>query len=147
MIAAKIIAYFLLKGYPLSSIRFLVKQFQLETANGTSRLFFKNNNLFGMSCPLVRPTTIIGCDQLSDGNTNGVFRSLTSCMKDRRQWDTYFNIDINSPSYGQDVSNIYHPDSDYFDHVVAISNDVFRKGLMICLLPFPIITILYLIHV
>jgi hypothetical protein len=128
---SKILVYFLIKGYPLASIKFLIKQYQLETANGESNLFHRNKNAFGMSCAQTRPTTLTDCETLSDGNTNAVFSSVWSSIKDRWLWDVYFNIDKKSPSYGVLVSEIYHPNAFYFTNVNTISNKVYETAFMI----------------
>lgn len=140
----QILVYFLLKGYSLSSIKFLIKQYQNETANGTSRLFQSNHNAFGMSCPMIRPTTAIGCENLSDGNTNAVFRSVWSSLKDRYLWDKYFNINGKSINYSVDVSKRYHPSPDYEPNIQAISDEVYKSSFSILFSLIPIT--IYLIY-
>lgn len=140
----KIILYFLSKGYTFQACKFLVKQYQLETANGSSNLYLTNNNAFGMSCPMVRPTTMAYCSDLPDGNTNAGYKSIYQSIKDRYLWDIEFNIDKRSLMYGQEVSNFYHPSVGYFGTVSGVSDKVYRNSLLLILmLPIPLVMAFY----
>jgi hypothetical protein len=74
---------------------------------------------------MIRDTTQIGCEDLSDGNTAGVYSSRWSAIKDRFLWDEEFNIDPKDPYYSKTVSKVYHPSSSYEQSVNAVSEDGF----------------------
>lgn len=97
-----------------------------------------------MSCPSTRPHDTSGCEQLIDGNTNAVYKNQIQCLRDRFLWDKYFNINPSSENYGQEVSEIYHPSSSYEDSVNSINDENYRNGILLLLLPIPILATLIL---
>ena len=136
----------LLKGYSLPNIRFLYRQYNNETNYGSSRLLHSNNNAFGMSAVLMRPTTQVGFVDLPNDGSNGVYSSFGSSVKDRLMWDKYNNISPRALDYGQQVSRIYHPSDFYNTTVDSFSDKGIRADfLLLLLLPIPLVLIFNLI--
>jgi len=134
----------LLKRYSFANIRWLYKQANHESGYLTSRLYNENNNIFGMSCVRKRPTTQVGCVDLSDGNTNGIYTSNWSCVKDRLMWDVEFNISPRSEDYANLVSARFHPlGQTYRARVDATGDEGYSEDLLVtALLPIAPITLL-----
>ena len=141
---AQILLRGLLKGYSLNNIEWLYRQFNNESNFGRSRLYLENKNPFGMSAVWTRPSTQINFTNLSDGNTNGIYKSVGQAVKDRFLWDKWHNISPNSQNYAKEVSKTYHPSPTYNQIISATNNKGFRTDLLLLLLPFPILTLIYI---
>lgn len=62
-------------------------QTMLETGQYSSNLYQTQNNLMGMRCVKIRPTTQTGC-----GISNfGIYSDVASCIKDMSLYYQYFN--------------------------------------------------------
>lgn len=66
--------------YPLIAL----SQMKLESANGTSPIFKKNNNLFGMKMPGTRPTTALGI-----ANNHAKYAHWRQSVIDYAMWQAY----------------------------------------------------------
>lgn len=136
----------LLKGYSLKNLKWILNQAHLETGHFTSRIFRELNSPFGMSCVRSRKTTQIGCENLSDGNTAGVYSSRWSAINDRFLWDEEFGINPRSNNYAKEVSKSYHPSSTYEQSVTNTRADLHGGfGLLSWVLvfaPLPILAII-----
>lgn len=135
----------LYKGYSWENIRFLYRQWNNESAYGSSRLFRENNNPFGMSAVYTRPTTQEGFVNLPDGNTNGVYPSVASAVKDRLLWDQFFRMDPTSLLYPYEVSKKFNPSPKYFETVSNTPDKGLRTDLILLLLPFPLLVVVFLL--
>lgn len=109
----------LLRGYRLSSIRWMVGQAWLESAYMTDDKALTYNNPFGMSRVYVRPTNQAGYIDLADGNSFGTYKSIGDAVEDRFEWDEYFSIE--QSKYAKDVSKRYHNSKTYADSVSAVT--------------------------
>lgn len=108
-------------GYSAKNMLWIYKQMCLETAFGESNGMISRNNAFGMSCVNVRANTQIGCEQVSQVETQGVYKDLWSSVVDRFMWDNYWGLGAKKRSndYPIDVSNIYHTSAAYANNVDA----------------------------
>ena len=87
----------------------VVSQAILETGTFTSNIFNKNNNLFGMKHPRVRPTT-------SQGSNMGhaVYEHWTCSVKDYKHWYDYMTRNREYDNYMAFLTNIgYAEDYNY----------------------------------
>lgn len=136
----------LLKGYNLKNLKWILNQAHLETGHFSSRIFRELNSPFGMSCVRSRKTTQIGCENLSDGNSAGVYSSRWSAINDRFLWDKEYNIDPRSVNYAKEVSKLYHPSSNYHSRVTNTRADLLGGfGVVswaMVLAPLPIVALL-----
>lgn len=107
-------------GYSAKNMTFVYQQMCLETAFGESNGMVSRNNAFGMSCVNVRENTQVGCEQVSQVETQGVYKNLWDSVVDRYMWDSYWGLDAEkrSESYALDVSNIYHTSAAYANNVM-----------------------------
>jgi hypothetical protein len=144
--------YGLLYGYSISNIQWMCKQVILETGWGGSRLLESNNNAFGMSCSNNPANLQIGCEQLSDGNTNAKFKSIKTSVKDRFLWDRKrFTVPYahrKLSSYAQEVSDRYIPSSStsYYQSVTNLNVNSGYIFLTYCIfIPVEILLIIKLI--
>jgi len=65
------------QGFNYMQARYIFSQAAFETANFTSNLFQKNNNLFGMKHPAIRSTTSLG-----EKNGFAYYNSVIDSIKD-----------------------------------------------------------------
>lgn len=126
------------KGYSLTNIRWLYRQWNNESGFSSSNLFRQNNNPFGMSAVYVRPTTQSGWVSLPDGNTNGVYPSIKKAIDDRFLWDKFMKMNPSSDSYPYEVSEKYNPNSSYYSNVNNTDDKGFRRDFLLLLLPLPL---------
>ena len=102
-------------GYTFGNLTWIAQQMILETGWGGSTLLRENRNAFGMSCTNSVNSTQIGCTQLQDGNTNGVYRTIRSSVRDRFLWDEKrFTEPFDhrkSSDYPEVVAERFYPDS------------------------------------
>jgi len=72
---------------------YLLAQAKFETNNFTSRLATQYNNLFGMNCVKVRPTTQTGCTQpeFDGGMSKGIYSSWSKSIEDQLLYLDYSN--------------------------------------------------------
>ena len=107
--------YGLMKGYSFSNLTWMCQQMILETGWGGSPLLVQNRNAFGMSCTNSPASTQVGCTQLNDGNTNGIYRTIQSSVKDRFMWDekrfTEPYEHRKESTYPEVVAKRFYPDS------------------------------------
>jgi len=96
-----------------------------------------------MSAVWTRPSTQINFSNLSDGNTNGIYKSVGQAVKDRFLWDKWHNIAPDSINYAEEVSKTYHPSPTYNKVISATDNKGFGIDLLLLLLPLPILILIY----
>jgi len=120
---ALIVGYGLLKGYSLSNIKWLCKQFRLETGNGESNVFKSFNNAFGMGCVQQRQHLQNGCYVAPNGENIGTYASIANSVYCRYMWDAYwgFDTDKRSTGYAEVVGTKYHESAAYVAAVNAVS--------------------------
>lgn len=79
---SKLIEY--LKDLHVKYPQIALAQMKLESANGTSEIFKKNNNLFGMKMPETRPTTAMGTH-----NNHAMYAHWRQSVIDYAMWQAY----------------------------------------------------------
>lgn len=93
-------------------------QAKLESANFTSPLFTKSNNMFGMQYPLFRPTTAKG--------RSGMYANY-ECWKhsihDYIIWQSIYGRNLTENQYFELLDNIYVADTLYVQKLKYIINE------------------------
>lgn len=138
-------------GYSLENLNWICRQMVQESGWQGSPLLNRNNNPFGMSCTNSTSTTQIGCEVLSDGNTNGRYKSVRAAVKDRFLWDSKRFTEPfeyrKSPNYSEVVCDRYFPQnpSSYRASVGSIRlNTTLPLVIFATIVPFEILAIIKL---
>jgi len=131
-----VVFYGIPRGYRLSNLKWLVGQSWLESAYMKDEKALTYNNPFGMSRVHVRPTNQLGYVELSDGNTFGTYENISAAVRDRYEWDKYF--DVSQSTYPKDVSKKYHGSAEYENSVSAVSVEAVGVAILVLfsLIPF-----------
>lgn len=134
------IAYGLMKGYSLANIKWMCKQFRLETASGTSNVFESFHNVSGMGCVQVRENKQNGCYTAPNGENIGTYKNVNDSVCCRFLWDAYFGFDTDKRStlYPAVVSERYHGSPDYMASVDAVSVPNWNLSIMLTLATLPL---------
>jgi hypothetical protein len=92
----------------------------LETGNFSSRVYKRNNNLFGMRLPKKRPTTAI------ESNLGyAVYSDVYSSIEDRYIYDTIYFKDLSREKYMSKLNRIYAHDPKYIQLLEKIIRQKF----------------------
>ena len=137
---ALIVGYGLFKGYSLNNIKWLCKQFRLETGNGSSNVFKTYHNAFGMGCVQQRQHQQTGCYVAPNGENIGIYASIGDSVHCRFMWDAYwgFDTDKRSTGYAEAVSTKYHESATYMAAVNAVGVSNWGSTLALTLATVPI---------
>lgn len=130
------------RGYSRKNIEFLLAQSNLETGNFTSKYWYTDKNLFGMS-EMTNPDRrrrLAGVRLGSDGLMRAQFRSLLGSVLDRLDWDK--QNDINKDYYKKEVSKIYHTSPTYGDSVSARIDNTIQNIVLVAYIIVPVILLL-----
>jgi hypothetical protein len=114
-----------LKSYILElNIKFphiVYAQAQLESGEFKSHIFRENNNLFGLKCAKIRPTTNLG-----ENNGHAYFENWRDCVIDYAMYSAAYLQDIKTESeYFQYLGQNYAEDPNYvakLKQIIAKSN-------------------------
>ena len=82
-------------------------QYQLESGSGTSQLSISNNNLFGMRCPKLRPTTSVCI------NGWAAYPSWRESVIDYALWQSCYARNLTTEEYYSKLGRVYATDSNY----------------------------------
>lgn len=139
-----ITCYALVKGYNKEQILFLLAQANHETGNFTSRYWYSDRNLFGMS-EMMNPRRrrrLRGVRLGPDGLMRAQFRTLFGSIADRLDWDKQNRIP--KKNYGKEVSKIFHTSNRYLNAVNSRIDDSlsYYYYFALCLIPITIILII-----
>lgn len=109
-----------LKAYILElNIKFphiVYAQAQLESAGFKSHIFRENNNMFGMKCARIRPSTNKGED-----NGHAYFQNWRDCVVDYALYQAAYLSDLKSESeYWEYLRQNYAEDPNYVDKLKKI---------------------------
>lgn len=85
----------------------VLRQYQIESAHGKSRLAIEQFNLFGMSCVSNRPTKQTGCK-----NGYGVYCSILDSVLDYKLWQARYS-GLSRAEYLIMLRKIYIKDKKY----------------------------------
>lgn len=97
-------------------------QMKLESANGTSKMFRENNNLFGMKLPKVRPTTALG-----EKNNHSYYSHWRQSVIDYAMWQSFVMDPENIASEGDWVEyldKMYSEDGSYGRKIMTIRKSI-----------------------
>lgn len=139
-VQSEILALGLLKGYSFSNIKFLIRQFRLETAHGTSNVYESFYNAFGMGCVQVRQHLQSGCYVAPNGENIGIYKNVSDSIACRFLWDDYFGFDTDKHTlmYSPNVASKYHESPDYLRRVDAVRITNWNATLFLTMLSLPI---------
>lgn len=97
-------------------------QMKLESANGTSKMFRENNNLFGMKLPKVRPTTALG-----EKNNHSYYSHWRQSVIDYAMWQSFVMDPENIASeedWVEYLDKIYSEDGSYGRKIMNIRSSI-----------------------
>lgn len=98
----------------------VMAQAKLESSNFKSKIFIKNNNMFGMKVANIRPSTNLGSQ-----NGHAYFKSWTDCVLDYALYQAaYLNRIKSEKEYYQYLSNNYAEDKRYVKKVKEIAEQI-----------------------
>lgn len=123
-LVASVVVLGTLKGYSMQNLNQLIKQSYLESNDCKDWKVDAFKNPWGMSRVDVRPTNQVGSYDLTDGNTFGIYRSITDATRDRFAWDVYWGYDENrqKPDYLRSIAKRYIPSTQYEGYVSAVAD-------------------------
>jgi flagellum-specific peptidoglycan hydrolase FlgJ len=97
-------------------------QMKLESANGTSKVFKENNNLFGMKLPKFRPTTALG-----EKNNHSYYSHWRQSVVDYAIWQSFVMNPENVASeknWIEYLNRMYAEDGSYGEKILLIRNKI-----------------------
>jgi uncharacterized FlgJ-related protein len=97
-------------------------QMKLESANGTSKVFKENNNLFGMKLPKFRPTTALG-----EKNNHSYYSHWRQSVVDYAIWQSFIMNPENVASeknWIEYLNRMYAEDGSYGEKILLIRNKI-----------------------
>jgi flagellum-specific peptidoglycan hydrolase FlgJ len=97
-------------------------QMKLESANGTSKIFKENNNLFGMKLPKFRPTTALG-----EKNNHSYYSHWRQSVVDYAIWQSFVMNPENVASeknWVEYLNRMYAEDGSYGKKILLIRNKI-----------------------
>lgn len=97
-------------------------QMKLESANGSSRIFRENNNLFGMKLPKFRPTTALG-----EKNNHSYYSHWRQSVIDYAMWQSFVMDPENIASekdWIEYLDKMYSEDGSYGKKILHIRNAI-----------------------
>jgi flagellum-specific peptidoglycan hydrolase FlgJ len=97
-------------------------QMKLESANGTSKVFKENNNLFGMKLPKFRPTTALG-----EKNNHSYYSHWRQSVVDYAIWQSFVMNPENVASeknWVEYLNRMYAEDGSYGEKILLIRNKI-----------------------
>lgn len=127
-----------LRGYNEGQTKVLLAQSALETGNWTSKHWYSDKNLFGMSQMRneARRRRLVGVRLGPDGLYRAQFRHLAASVQDRLDWDQQMGVD--KANYLQSMSSKYHPSPDYAAAVGGRISDDINRTYWIALMATPV---------
>jgi flagellum-specific peptidoglycan hydrolase FlgJ len=97
-------------------------QMKLESANGSSKVFKENNNLFGMKLPKFRPTTALG-----EKNNHSYYSHWRQSVVDYAIWQSFVMNPENVASeknWVEYLNRMYAEDGSYGEKILLIRNKI-----------------------
>lgn len=110
----------------INNIEIVVSQAILETGTFRSDIFNKNNNLFGMKHPRVRPTTSLGSDM-----GHAVYEHWTCSVKDYKLWYYYMTKKRKYDNYMAFLTSVgYAEDYNYLFKLRTIKERLITENMI-----------------